>query len=121
MSYDEFWNGDVELARYSREAWRLGREVRNQELWLQGAYFYEAMLDAAPMLHAFAKKGTKPTPYRDAPFEIFQKKVKDGAARLPETQQEKNDKKAKAVMEMMMISINRKFEAKGGGSDGGKR
>ena len=30
--------------------------------------FYEALLDASPILHAFAKNGTKPKPYPERPY-----------------------------------------------------
>lgn len=108
MTYEQFWEQDVDLAKYYREAWNLKRDVRNQELWLQGAYIYEAILDAAPVLHPFAKKGTKATPYRDHPFELYGRKSNE-ARRGKEI---KSDNKAKCVMEMMMLSINKKFEAK---------
>ena len=110
MSYEQFWEQDVELVRFYREAWRLKREMRNQELWLQGAYVYEAIMDAAPALHAFAKKGTKALPYRSEPFELYTKKPEAEKT----TQEQKADSKAKAIMEMWMVNINRKFAQKGG-------
>ena len=110
MTYEQFWEQDPELVKYYREAWKLKREMRNQDLWLQGAYIYEAILDASPVLHAFAKKGTKAIPYRDSPYEIYSKRT----VKEEKTREEKNDNKAKAMMEMMMVSINKKFEKKGG-------
>ena len=32
---------------------------------MQGLYIYEALCDVAPILHAFAKPGTKPLPYSE--------------------------------------------------------
>lgn len=115
MTYDQFWNDDVELVKFYREAWQLKQQVRNQDLWLQGAYIYEAILDVAPILHPFAKKGTKPTPYREQPYELFTNK-KDHKKHL--TQEQKSDKKAKAVMEIFMMNINKKFEKQGGEKNG---
>ena len=46
-------------------------------MWLQGAYFYEVLTDVAPVLHAFAKKGTKATPYVSEPFALTDKEVKE--------------------------------------------
>lgn len=37
---------------------------------MQGAYFYQALLCASPMFHAFAKKGTKPLPYPEEPLQF---------------------------------------------------
>ena len=39
-------------------------------MWLQGAYIYQAVLCASPLLHAFAKKGVKPIPYPKEPMPL---------------------------------------------------
>lgn len=112
MSYEQFWEMDVELVTYYRKAWKLKRDMRNQDLWLQGAYIYEALLDVVPVMHAFAKKGAKPVPYRDKPYELYDRpKDKKNA------EQNEGDKKAKAYMQMFALAINKKFE-KGGGANG---
>lgn len=77
MTLDQYWNDDCLLARYYRKAHRMKQQRRNQELWLQGAYFYEALSDVAPVLHAFAKKGTKITPYVSEPFALTDKEVQE--------------------------------------------
>lgn len=115
MTYEQFWEQDVELVKFYREAWQLKQQVRNQDLWLQGAYIYEAILDAAPVLHPFAKKGTKPVPYREQPYELFTKKSNH---KKQLTKEQQSDNKAKAVMEMFMVNINKKFEKKGGEENG---
>ena len=96
MTYEQFWEQDCELVKYYRKAAQIRQDLRNQDAWLQGAYFYEALIDAAPVLRAFAKKGTKPTPYRESP----------------------HDDQAKAYMEAFMVSVNKKFQEKGGGVSG---
>ena len=68
MTYDQYWNEDCTLVKFYREAHKIKNKQRNQELWLQGLYIYEALCDVSPVLHAFAKKGTKPTPYPSAPY-----------------------------------------------------
>ena len=113
MSCDEFWNEDVELARFYREADRLRQERRNSEMWMQGLYVYEAVCDASPLFHDFVKHGTKPVPYREQPHELTY-----GKRERSLTKEEKSDNKAKAVMEMFMVNINRKFEKKGGEENG---
>lgn len=77
MTFDQYWNEDCLLARYYRKAHRMKQQRRNQELWLQGAYFYEALADIAPILHAFAKKGTKATPYVSEPFALTNEEVRE--------------------------------------------
>ena len=70
MTLDEYINQDCTLVKYYREAQQIRKEQRNQELWLQGLYMYEALGDMSPVLRAFAKKGTKPLPYPSEPYPI---------------------------------------------------
>lgn len=77
MTYDQFWNDDCMLTRYYRKAHQMKQKRRNQELWLQGAYIYEVLTDVAPVLHAFAKRGTKATPYLAEPFALTNEEVKE--------------------------------------------
>lgn len=42
MTHDQYWNDDVWLAETYRHAHNLKVEMRNQELWLQGLYVYNA-------------------------------------------------------------------------------
>jgi hypothetical protein len=62
MTYDEFYNKDHTLTIAYRKAFELQREQTNQNLWLQGAYVYEAISRVAPLLHPFAKR-PKAEPY----------------------------------------------------------
>lgn len=66
MSYDEFWHGKPILAKYYREKHKLEIEQRNQELWLQGLYIYDAF--AVVLGNAFSKRKNK---YLDKPLELF--------------------------------------------------
>ena len=71
MSYDEFWNQDVSLVEVYRKAAELRNKQRNQELWLQGMYIYEALCDASPLFRFTMKKGAvKPEPYAKEPYPI---------------------------------------------------
>jgi hypothetical protein len=69
MSYDEFYNGDPNLVRAYRKAYKTKLQNRNIEMWLQGAYVYEAVSRITPLMHAFAKN-PKPVPYLTEPFNI---------------------------------------------------
>lgn len=77
MSYDEFWTGDVALVRAYRKADELKRRRLNETLWLQGMYIYEALCDVSPIFHAFAKKGTKPSPYPKEPYPITEEQIRE--------------------------------------------
>lgn len=106
MTYEQFWNEDCTLVEPYREADRLRTEKKNQEMWLQGAYFYDALCRVSPVLHAFAKKGTKPMPYMDEPYTVSEKQA--------EIKEERAEKKAfdknKAIFEAFMTGFNQKFE-----------
>ena len=114
MSYEQFWEQDCDLVKYYRRAARIKQDLQNQEAWLQGADVYEALIDASPVFHSLAKKGTKPVPYRDSPYELFGQ----SNTKKRKTIQEEHDAKAKAYMEAFMVSINKKFQAKGGDMNG---
>ena len=108
MTPEQYWDGDCTLTKYYRKAEELRNEKRNQELWLQGMYVYEAICDVAPILHAFAKKGTKPTPYASKPYPLTREQVQNEE----EEKQRKVAEKGKRFMEAMAASINKKFEGK---------
>ena len=95
MTYEQFWEQDCELVKYYRKAAQIRQDLRNQDAWLQGAYFYEA-------------------PYRESPYELFSRQDKKQQKQL----QEKHDDQAKAYMEAFMVSVNKKFQEKGGGVSG---
>ena len=88
MTYDEFWNQDVRLVEVYRKAAELRDKRRNQELWLQGMYIYEALCDASPLFRFSMKKGSvKPEPYAKEPYPITEAEVKareEREARLKE-------------------------------------
>lgn len=72
MTYDQYWNDDCMLVKYYRKAEEIKNKQRNEqkndEMWLQGLYIYDALCKVSPVLHAFAKPGTKPIPYNDKPY-----------------------------------------------------
>lgn len=83
-----------------REAEKRRKERKNWELHLQGMYFYEALCDASPIFHAFAKKGTKPHPYRTEPYELYGKREQTEEEK--QKQEEKELLKAKLYMNNMV-------------------
>lgn len=108
MTEEQYWDRDCRLVIAYRKAAELRTSRKNQEMWLQGAYIYEALTRVSPLLHAFAKKGTKPAPYLAEPFAITEKQA--------EYQREEKDKKTydkgKALIEGFMAKHNKKFEGK---------
>lgn len=68
MSYDEYWHSSPYRAKFYLEAHKLKIKQKDEEMWMQGMYIYEALCDVSPILHAFSKKGTKPLPYSNRPY-----------------------------------------------------
>jgi len=106
MTYDQYWNDDPELVVFYRKAAEIKAERTNQELWLQGMYYYDALCCASPILRSFGKKGTKPVPYPSAPYPLNSKQQ--------ERAQERKEKyifnKGKARMEAYMKAMNAKYK-----------
>ena len=104
MTYEEYWNGDPEIAKYYRDKHKCERKLRNQELWLQGAYIYEALLDVYPVLNPLSNE-KQPIPYRSEPLplsdEEYQKQKEDKKA--------KDKENAKRKMMEIMERVNKRF------------
>lgn len=108
MTPEQYWEGDCTLTKYYRKADEMRKERRNEELWLQGMYIYEALCDVSPVLRAFAKKGAKPQPYPTKPYAITENQRK----RENEEIERKRIEKGKRFMEALMASNNKRFEGK---------
>ena len=90
MSYQEFWYGDVRLVEAYRKAAELRDKRRNQELWLQGMYIYEALCDASPLFRLSMKSGPiKPEPYVKEPYPITEAEVRERAEREARLKEER--------------------------------
>jgi len=108
MTEEQYWDKDPRLVVPYRKAEELRTSRKNQEMWLQGAYFYDALCRVSPILHAFAKKGTKPLPYLGEPYALTEKQVEF----REEEKAKKTFDKGKAMMEGFMLRHNKKFEGK---------
>ena len=108
MTYDEFWNQDCTLTVAYRRAEEIRNDKRNQELWLQGMYIYEALCDVAPIFRSFGKKGTKPGKYPTEPYSLTTKAKQEH----DERQSRQVFNKGLALMEALMKTQNEKFKSK---------
>jgi hypothetical protein len=108
MTPKQYWDGDPLLAKYYRRADEIKQKRKNQELWLQGMYIYEALCDVAPVLHAFARKSTKPAPYPDHPYSLTTEEREVEKKR----QEQRDREKARRYMEAQMARLNKRFESK---------
>ena len=101
MSYDEFWHGEPERINFYKKAYDMKKEIRNNELWLQGFYIYRALM--ATSGYSFGKKNDPPN-YYEEPLAITdnEKKIRK------ERELEREKKEALAFMENAMKVIKPK-------------
>lgn len=66
MTYDEYWYGDVHMARAFYKADRVRQKRMNDEAWLHGAYIARAI--EATICNAFRKSGSSPATYPKEPI-----------------------------------------------------
>ena len=66
MTYDQYWYGDVHMARAFYEADRIRQKRMNDEAWLYGAYVCRAI--ESTICNAFRKKGSQPVSYPKEPI-----------------------------------------------------
>ncbi len=121
VSFQEYWHGDYTQLAYYAKAFEVQRERANYDAWLQGAYVYDALCMASPILQAFAKRGTKPLPYHKEPYGM---KLDEASADAPEKKQTKTNEEiqalnASAKFASFMTQWNKRFDSEGGGMNGG--
>ena len=112
MTYSEFWEKDPTIAKTYLEYFRIKQknEIRNKEweMWKQGVYVYEALIDVSPILHAFSK-AKKPLPYPEKPFGI--EKLDEEKEKIDKEQEEKNERlKAKVFFNNWARATKKHFK-----------
>lgn len=79
MTYEEFWEGDVSLPKFYRQAEKIRLKRRqdddNFHCWLQGLYNFEAF--GCVLANAFRKKNSEPVKYLDKPVQLIEKDKKE--------------------------------------------
>ena len=100
MTYKDFWEEDPTIAKTYLEAFKIKRknEIKSKEweIWKQGVYVYEALVDVAPILHAFSK-AKKPLPFPEKPYGIEQLED-DGKNEIEKKKQEEENERLKATV-----------------------
>ena len=99
MSYDDFWNGDVEMVKANE----LRDKRNNENLWLQGRYFYDALCAASPLYRFTMKKGMiKPEPYTKEPYPITEAELREREERERRAKEERLKAEFTAFVERML-------------------
>lgn len=102
MTFDQYWNADSTLVTYYRKAYELQRKQKNEMLWLQGMYFYEALCKVSPIFRDFAKSGTRAIAYGTQPYPI----TKEDADRRRLEQQKALRDKFKSKISAYAVNFN---------------
>ena len=87
MTYDEFWNQDVTMARAFRKADELNRRRQNEILWMQGMYIREALLSTVGNM--FIGKGSAPIEYPKEPYPITAEQIEEKKERERKSMEER--------------------------------
>lgn len=106
VSANEFWNGDYTLLKYYAKRHKIAVEQKNEEMWLQGLYFYEAV--AVAISQALSKHST--VKYPEKPHQITP---------MSEEQQEQENQKKVEEFRAQLMALGRRFEAKHKREQGG--
>lgn len=109
MPYDLYWEGNPYWVKIYRERADIKRTIDNQKLYLQGYYFYEALLRSSPVINAFSKT-PKPIPYLDEPIPLTTREVEEYEHR----QEQKRIARIRMAMETWVVET---ADRKGGEID----
>ena len=104
MTYEQYWESDPMLVKYYKQAYEMKYDRRNQELWLQGLYFYNALGAIVPV-----KKGAEQPKYPDKPFSLTENQRKQEKV----AEEKATFEKGKMMMERFMSRNNKQFKNKG--------
>lgn len=106
MTPTQYWEESPYLAVAYRKAYRLKREAKNEQAWLQGLYVFDAF--AVCLANAFSKRGAKKQTYIEKPIDIFPLTEREKKRREVE-----ENAKMQAAMEAMVREQRRKKKSKG--------
>lgn len=102
MTYEQYWEQSPSLAVAYRKAYKLKREIDNEQAWLQGLYVFDAF--AVVLSNVFAKKGSKQQNYMTKPIDIFPLTKREKKLR----EQEEYAKMQKVMEEMQRMQQQKK-------------
>ena len=104
MTPEQYWEGDPYLARAFYKAHKLHIIQKNQELWLQGLYNYNALNTVVG--NALKKKGAHSQKYLEKPIDLF-----------PDDTAERKAIKERDKAVQFFESMRKKLKTKNGSND----
>ena len=115
MTYEQFWDGDVSAHKAFRECYKLRAKKRNEEMWVQGMYFYEALCNASSLFRGM--KPSRPQQFRDKPYDLFE----DDRKRREEEEQKAKYERMREKVAAFAKAYNEKQKSKESEVDGDAR
>lgn len=109
MTEEQFWDRDSTLVIAYRKKHDIEREEANQMLWLQGLYFYDALVSVAPVMRAFSG-AKRPNPYIENPLPLTVKDLR----KEEEAKETKKKDETKAKLLAWQERVNKKMREKDG-------
>ena len=91
MTAEAFWDGDCHLVKAYRRAHEISIEEKNQELWMQGMYIYEAVSVA---IHKAFNKNSGALQYTDKPYDL-------GLRKKRQTKEQSNEEKTEKTVSFL--------------------
>lgn len=119
MTYEQYWDGDCEMVKYYLAAFQDQQEQDSFYLWMQGRYFYEALLNAAPALNGMSKSH-KPTPYPEEPYPLSKREAEHQEKRRQERALFDTREKMFQIMKANNSRFNKPIK-EGGDNQNGRR
>lgn len=86
MTYDEFWNQNVDMTRAYRKADEFKRRRENEVLWLQGIYVRDALI--CTVGNMFSGKSAKKQEYPKEPYPITDLELREREEREAQLREE---------------------------------
>lgn len=86
MTYDEYWNGNNDLPKHARKAYKMRQEQMNYEAWLKGLYMYDAF--GSVMSQMFSKDKNSHKQYAEKPYSFDPEKIEEEEVMEAEAQAE---------------------------------
>ena len=74
MSSAEYWDGDNDLPKQYRKAFKLRQENANHEAWLHGLYVYDAVISAMSHMN---KEKSDHKQYAEKPYDFTPRKKEE--------------------------------------------
>lgn len=113
MTYSEFWEQDPTIAKTYLKYFQIKQKnelkSREWEMWKQGVYVYEALIDVSPILHAFSK-ATKPLPYPEKPYGIERLDEEEDIEKNKKQEEENERLKAKVFFNNWARATRKQFK-----------